>query len=83
MLLIKLWHKRCFSCSECHRHLDSFTVNDGPDGEIYCKACYGAKFGVHSYGMKKKGEEGLITEVKVKCICKSSTNNSTVILKNM
>ena len=46
------WHKRCFTCAvtECSRHLDSFTVNDAPDGDIYCKACYGHKFGVKGVG---------------------------------
>ncbi len=44
------WHRRCFACGECSRHLDSTTVNDGPDGNIYCKGCYGARFGVRGYG---------------------------------
>merc|ERR1719400_2240005 len=44
------WHKRCFTCNICNRHLDSTTVNDGPDGEIYCKACYAGKFGIRGYG---------------------------------
>ena len=50
--LFQSWHKRCFTCavSACARHLDSFTVNDAPDGEIYCKACYGHKFGVRGVG---------------------------------
>ena len=34
------WHKRCFACASCNRHLDSTTVNDGPDGEIYCRGCH-------------------------------------------
>ena len=25
-------------------------MNDGPDGQIYCKACYGHKFGVRGVG---------------------------------
>ena len=49
-LLLQSWHKRCFTCAACSRHLDSFTVNDAPDGEIYCKACYGHKFGVRGVG---------------------------------
>lgn len=32
-----IWHKRCFSCSDCNRSLDSTTLNDGPNGEIYCR----------------------------------------------
>ena len=44
------WHKRCFTCSVCNRHLDSTTVNDGPDGDIYCRTCYASKFGIKGYG---------------------------------
>ena len=44
------WHRRCFICGGCRRHLDSVTVNDGPDGNIYCRACYGARFGMRGYG---------------------------------
>ena len=44
------WHRRCFSCCLCSRHLDSTLVNDGPDGEIYCKSCYVSKFGMAGYG---------------------------------
>jgi len=44
------WHKRCFACASCNRHLDSTTVNDGPDGEIYCRGCHSGKFGLTGYG---------------------------------
>jgi len=44
------WHRRCFSCSNCSKHLDSFLVNDGIDGEIYCKSCHSGKFGLTGYG---------------------------------
>ena len=44
------WHKRCFTCTKCNRALDSTTVNDGPDGDIYCKSCYSAQFGMKGYG---------------------------------
>jgi len=44
------WHKRCFNCATCNRNLDSTTVNDGPDGDIYCRTCYSAKFGMKGYG---------------------------------
>jgi hypothetical protein len=44
------WHRRCFACGTCGQHLDSTKVNDGPDNNIYCKPCYGAKFGMRGYG---------------------------------
>ena len=25
-------------------------MNDGPDGDIYCRTCYAAKFGMKGYG---------------------------------
>lgn len=46
----RIWHKRCFSCVECRKSLDSTNLNDGPDGEIYCRACYGRNFGPKGVG---------------------------------
>uniref|UniRef100_A0A336MTA1 CSON005688 protein n=1 Tax=Culicoides sonorensis TaxID=179676 RepID=A0A336MTA1_CULSO len=45
-----VWHKRCFSCSQCHRPLDSVLACDGPDREIYCRACYGKQYGPKGFG---------------------------------
>ncbi|CAL8115876.1 unnamed protein product [Orchesella dallaii] len=45
-----IWHKKCFSCADCRRPLDSVLACDGPDKEIYCKGCYGKKFGPKGYG---------------------------------
>jgi len=42
------FHSNCFSCIECTRKLDSVTCCEGPDGEIYCKACYAGYFGSKS-----------------------------------
>ncbi|XP_037967706.1 muscle LIM protein Mlp84B isoform X1 [Plutella xylostella] len=44
------WHKRCFSCADCHRSLDSTNLNDGPNGEIYCRGCYGRNYGPKGVG---------------------------------
>ena len=44
------FHKKCFTCFDCKRPLDSTTVNDGPNNEIFCKACYGKNFGPKGYG---------------------------------
>ncbi|XP_014253564.1 muscle LIM protein Mlp84B-like isoform X2 [Cimex lectularius] len=46
----RVWHKRCFSCGDCHRSLDSTNLNDGPDGDIYCRGCYGRHFGPRGVG---------------------------------
>ncbi|BES90878.1 muscle lim protein [Nesidiocoris tenuis] len=46
----RIWHKRCFNCSDCHRSLDSTNLNDGPDGDIYCRGCYGRHFGPRGVG---------------------------------
>lgn len=44
------WHKRCFSCAECHRPLDSVLACDGPDKEIHCRGCYAKLFGPKGFG---------------------------------
>ncbi|KAI9552806.1 hypothetical protein GHT06_020686 [Daphnia sinensis] len=44
------WHKLCFNCADCHRPLDSVLACDGPDKDIYCKACYGKRFGPKGFG---------------------------------
>jgi len=44
------WHKRCYSCRDCHRPLDSMVLCDGPDGDIYCRLCYAKRFGPKGYG---------------------------------
>lgn len=46
----RVWHKRCFACVECRKSLDSTNLNDGPDGEIYCRGCYGRNFGPKGVG---------------------------------
>ena len=32
-----VFHKKCFTCLECKRPLDSTLCNDSPDGEIFCR----------------------------------------------
>lgn len=45
-----VWHKKCFSCNECHRPLDSMLACDGPDKDIHCRSCYGKLFGPKGFG---------------------------------
>ncbi|EEB17494.1 muscle lim protein, putative [Pediculus humanus corporis] len=45
-----MWHKKCFNCADCHRPLDSVLACDGPDREVYCKACYAKKYGPKGFG---------------------------------
>lgn len=44
------WHRKCFKCRDCTKTLDSIIACDGPDKEVYCKTCYGKKWGPHGYG---------------------------------
>lgn len=44
------WHKRCFSCGDCHKSLDSTNLCDGPDNEIYCRGCYNRHYGPKGVG---------------------------------
>ncbi|KAI2663908.1 Cysteine and glycine-rich protein 2 [Labeo rohita] len=43
------FHKSCFLCMACRKNLDSTTVAVHQD-EIYCKSCYGKKYGPKGYG---------------------------------
>uniref|UniRef100_G1MT36 Cysteine and glycine-rich protein 1 n=1 Tax=Meleagris gallopavo TaxID=9103 RepID=G1MT36_MELGA len=43
------FHKSCFLCMVCKKNLDSTTVAVHGD-EIYCKSCYGKKYGPKGYG---------------------------------
>lgn len=45
-----IWHKKCFSCAECKRPLDSTLACDGPDKEIHCRPCYAKLFGPKGFG---------------------------------
>ncbi|KAG5848879.1 cysteine and glycine-rich protein 3-like [Anguilla rostrata] len=43
------FHKPCFICMACRKGLDSTTVA-AHESEIYCKTCYGKKYGPKGYG---------------------------------
>ncbi|CAL8250147.1 unnamed protein product [Arctogadus glacialis] len=43
------FHKSCFLCMVCRKNLDSTTIAVHSD-EIYCRACYGKKYGPKGYG---------------------------------
>uniref|UniRef100_A0A3P8QAN5 Cysteine and glycine-rich protein 1 n=1 Tax=Astatotilapia calliptera TaxID=8154 RepID=A0A3P8QAN5_ASTCA len=45
----KSFHKCCFLCMVCRKGLDSTTLASH-DQEIYCKSCYGKKYGPKGYG---------------------------------
>ena len=47
---LKAFHKKCFTCLDCKRPLDSTLCCDTPDGEIICKLCYGKNYGPKGYG---------------------------------
>jgi len=56
------WHKRCYSCRDCKRPLDSMVLCDGPDGDIYCKLCYAKRFGPKGYGFASGAGGVLVPE---------------------
>ncbi|KAG2458337.1 CSRP2 protein, partial [Polypterus senegalus] len=45
----KSFHKSCFPCMVCRKGLDSTTIAIHNE-EIYCKSCYGKKYGPKGYG---------------------------------
>ena len=53
------FHQTCSTCVSCNKRLDSLSLNNGPDGEIYCKGCHENHFGSH------KGQAGSYNDVKI------------------
>ncbi|OWA52512.1 putative Muscle LIM protein 1 [Hypsibius exemplaris] len=43
------WHKTCFKCGLCNKLLDSTNVSEH-GGELFCRQCYGRKFGPKGVG---------------------------------
>ena len=43
------YHRGCAKCATCARQLDFNSVYDGADKDIYCKGCYGRKFGTAGF----------------------------------
>ncbi|KAG7519403.1 cysteine and glycine-rich protein 1-like [Solea senegalensis] len=43
------FHQNCFLCKECNKSMDSTNVSVHMD-EIYCRSCYGKRFGPKGYG---------------------------------
>ena len=55
------FHKSCLACFECSRQLDISSYYDGRDGGVYCKNCYGDK-----YGHKGKSRYANVTRSRYK-----------------
>ncbi|EAL72507.1 hypothetical protein DDB_G0270314 [Dictyostelium discoideum AX4] len=45
----KTFHKSCTLCSDCRKGLDSTTICEN-ESKLYCKSCYGRKFGPKLFG---------------------------------
>eukprot|EP01134_Creolimax_fragrantissima_P007521 CFRG7521T1 len=43
------FHKACFTCAECNKSMDSTNVCDNKE-DIFCRSCYGRRFGPKGYG---------------------------------
>eukprot|EP00027_Filamoeba_sp_ATCC50430_P015645 CAMPEP_0168564062 /NCGR_PEP_ID=MMETSP0413-20121227/13027_1 /TAXON_ID=136452 /ORGANISM="Filamoeba nolandi, Strain NC-AS-23-1" /LENGTH=132 /DNA_ID=CAMNT_0008595673 /DNA_START=46 /DNA_END=444 /DNA_ORIENTATION=+ len=50
----KSWHKACFRCKTCSTAIQLGTEQQH-EGEIYCKRCHGANFGIGGYGYGGSG----------------------------
>ena len=57
-----VYHKKCSSCISCQQRLESSTLCNGPDKEIYCQNCHARKFGGASF----RGDSCLFTFLKKK-----------------
>ena len=58
------FHRKCFTCSECRRLLDYTIASDGPNGEIFCNACYGQLFGAHVMYSQMEDKSGKTELIK-------------------
>lgn len=45
----KTFHKLCFKCNNCNKLLEPSLITEH-QGDLYCKNCYGKKFGPKGYG---------------------------------
>ena len=45
----RAYHRACAKCSTCARQLDFTSICGGADKELYCKGCYGRKFGTAGF----------------------------------
>ncbi|CAF3614973.1 unnamed protein product [Rotaria sp. Silwood1] len=45
----KQWHKTCYRCGLCKKMLEPMIMAEH-EGNIYCKQCYGRKFGIRGVG---------------------------------
>ncbi|XP_046335726.2 muscle LIM protein Mlp84B-like isoform X1 [Haliotis rufescens] len=74
----KKFHKKCLVCNSCNKSLDSTTLTNHED-EIFCKSCYGKKFGPRGYGFAggssglsmDTGRAGEVTQDNVSSLAKA------------
>ena len=45
----RAYHRACAKCATCARQLDCTSTYQGADKELYCKGCYGRKFGTAGF----------------------------------
>ena len=53
-VLGKSYHKRCVTCKDCNKSLDTHNLNDH-EGELYCTLCHRKNFGTRGYGFAAGG----------------------------
>ena len=53
-VLGKSYHKRCVTCKDCNKNLDTHNLNDH-EGELYCTLCHKKNFGTKGYGFASGG----------------------------
>ena len=45
----RAYHRGCAKCATCARQLDLTSIYEGADKDLYCKGCYGRKFGTAGF----------------------------------
>ena len=72
-----------YSCFDCKRPLDSTQCNDSPDGEIFCRLCYGKHFGPKGYGFGGSGSVPALLAPNLPGVAEAEANRERILTEFM
>ena len=68
------FHKLCFKCTLCNKLLETNILTEH-QGDLFCRSCYGKKFGPKGYGFG--GGAGILSSEPASTPLSNSTNNKS------
>ena len=71
----KYFHKLCFKCTLCNKLLEPNILTEH-QGDLFCRSCYGKKFGPKGYGYG--GGAGILSTETVITPLNNSTNSNVI-----